>query len=45
MKKFCVFDLMDKFMEVYVIKENILLLFIFFINGFLLFLMVLKVLN
>lgn len=34
MKKFRVSDSMDKLTEVFVTKENILLPFIFFINGF-----------
>lgn len=38
-------DSMDKLTEVFVTKENILLPFIFFINGFLSFSTVLKVLN
>lgn len=45
MKKFRVSDSMDKLTEVFVTKENILLPFIIFINGFLSFSTVLKVLN
>lgn len=45
MKKLRVSDSMDKLTEVFVTKENILLPFIFFINGFLSFSTVLKVLN